>query len=179
VVNMVSKRPRAEQAIELQLQYGTWNREQVAIDTTGPLTRDGNWLYRVVAVARDSGTQVDHVDDDRLVLLPSITWQPSDDLQGTLLATPQPDDSGSTSHFLPHRGTLLSAPLGRFDTDLFVSEPGFDEYDSEQLALTSMLSWRLNNVWTLRQNLRYQERSEEHTSELQSRENLVCRLLLE
>src|SRR5690606_41641698 len=42
-------------------------------------------------------------------------------------------------------------------TDLFVSEPGFDEYDSEQLALTSMLNWRLNNAWTLRQNLRYQE----------------------
>ncbi|MDY3198784.1 MAG: TonB-dependent siderophore receptor, partial [Pseudomonadaceae bacterium] len=118
---------------------------------------DGNWLYRVVAVARDSGTQVDHVDDDRLVLMPSITWQPSDDLEWTLLANIQRDDSGSTSQFLPHRGTLLSAPLGRFDTDLFVSEPGFDEYDSEQLALTSMLSWRLNNVWTLRQNLRYQE----------------------
>lgn len=157
VVNMVSKRPRAEQATELQLQYGTWNRKQVAIDTTGPLTRDGNWLYRVVAVARDSGTQVDHVDDDRLVLMPSITWQPSDDLEWTLLANIQRDDSGSTSQFLPHRGTLLSAPLGRFDTNLFVSEPGFDEYDSEQLALTSMLSWRLNNVWTLRQNLRYQE----------------------
>src|SRR5690554_4121828 len=147
VVNMVSKRPRAEQATELQLQYGTWNRKQVAIDTTGSLTRDGNWLYRVVAVARDSGTQVDHVDDDRLVLMPSITWQPSDDLEWTLLANIQRDDSGSTSQFLPHRGTLLSAPLGRFDTDLFVSEPGFDEYDSE----------RLNNVWTLRQNLRYQE----------------------
>src|SRR5690606_27898738 len=29
------------------------------------------------------------------------------------------------------------------------------------------------------EELRYQERSEEHTSELQSRENLVCRLLLE
>src|SRR5690606_42040929 len=31
----------------------------------------------------------------------------------------------------------------------------------------------------LRQNARDQGRSEEHTSELQSRENLVCRLLLE
>src|SRR5690554_8179128 len=128
---MVSKRPRAEQATELQLQYGTWNRKQVAIDTTGPLTRDGNWLYRVVAVARDSGTQVAHVDDDRLVLMPSITWEPSDDLERTLLANIQRDDSGSTSQFLPYRDTLLSAPLWRFDTDQFVSEPGFDEYDSE------------------------------------------------
>src|SRR5690606_39435553 len=33
--------------------------------------------------------------------------------------------------------------------------------------------------WQLRHNLGRQTRSEEHTSELQSRENLVCRLLLE
>ena len=157
LINMVSKRPQPRQQTELQLQYGTHDRKQVAFDSTGPLTEDGNWLYRIVAIARDSGTQVDHVDDDRLVLMPSITWQPTDDLEWTLLANIQRDDSGSTSQFLPHTGTLLGAPYGRFDTDLFVSEPGFDEYNTEQLALTSMLSWRLNETWTLRQNLRYQQ----------------------
>src|SRR5690606_21489375 len=91
VEKMVSECRRPEQATELLLQYGTLNRKQVAIDTTGPLTRDGNWLYCVVAVARDSGTQVDHVDDDRLELMPSITWQPSDDLEWTLLANIQRD----------------------------------------------------------------------------------------
>ncbi|WP_256582319.1 TonB-dependent siderophore receptor [Pseudomonas sp. MYb185] len=157
LVNMVSKRPLATQQTELQLQYGSHDRKQIAIDSTGPLTADGNWLYRIVAIARDSGTQVDHVDDDRLLLMPSITWQPTDNFQWTLLANIQRDDSGSTSQFLPHTGTLLGAPYGRFDTDLFVSEPGFDEYNTEQLALTSMLTWRPNDTWTLRQNLRYQE----------------------
>src|SRR5690606_41155756 len=37
-------------------------------------------------------------------------------------------------------------------------------------ALTSPLKWIQNDLF---------DRSEEHTSELQSRENLVCRLLLE
>lgn len=157
LVNMVSKRPQAQQHTELQLQYGTWDRKQVAIDSTGPLTRDGNWLYRIVAIARDSSTQVDHVDDDRLLLMPSITWQPTDNLEWTLLANIQRDDSGLTSQFLPHTGTLLRAPHGRFGTELFVGEPGFDEFDTEQLALTSILDWRLNETWTLRQNLRYQE----------------------
>lgn len=157
LVNLVSKRPQARQQTKLQLQYGTHDRKQIAIDSTGPLTDDGNWLYRIVAIARDSNTQVDHVQDDRLVLMPSITWQPSDNLEWTLLANIQRDDSGSTSQFLPHRGTLLGAPYGRFDTDLFVSEPGFDEYNTEQLALTSLLTWRVNETWTLRQNLRYQE----------------------
>src|SRR5436309_7900114 len=37
----------------------------------------------------------------------------------------------------------------------------------------------LRQVGTLKNGLEGQPRSEEHTSELQSRENLVCRLLLE
>jgi iron complex outermembrane receptor protein len=157
LINMVSKRPRDEQRTELQLQYGTHDRKQIAIDSTGPLNDEGTLLYRVVAIARDSDSQVDYVEDDRLVLMPSITWRPTDDIEWTLLANIQRDDSGSTSQFLPHRGTVLDAPYGHYDTDLFVSEPEFDEYDTEQMALTSQFSWRLNETWTLRQNLRYQE----------------------
>ena len=157
LINMVSKRPRDEQRTELQLQYGSYDRKQIAIDSTGPLNEEGTLLYRVVAIARDSDSQVDYVEDDRLLLMPSITWRPTADIEWTLLANIQRDDSGSTSQFLPHRGTVLDAPYGHYDTDLFVSEPGFDEYDTEQMALTSQLSWRLNETWTLRQNLRYQE----------------------
>src|SRR5690606_21348249 len=157
LINMVSKRPRDEQRTELQLQYGTHDRKQIAIDSTGPLNDEGTLLYRVVAIARDSQSQVDYVKDDRLILMPSITWRPTDDIEWTLLVNIQRDDSGSTSQFLPHRGTVLGAPYGHYDTDLFVSEPGFDEYDTEQMALTSQLSWRLGETWTLRQNLRYQE----------------------
>ncbi|WP_312199579.1 TonB-dependent siderophore receptor, partial [Stutzerimonas balearica] len=59
--------------------------------------------------------------------------------------------------FLPHRGTVLSAPYGEIGSERFVSEPGFDEYDTEQKALTSQMSWRLDETWTLRQNLRWQK----------------------
>ncbi|WP_120995532.1 TonB-dependent siderophore receptor [Stutzerimonas urumqiensis] len=157
LVNLVSKRPQAEPRTELQAQYGNYDHKQIALDSTGPLNEDGSLLYRVVAIARDSQSQVDYVESDRLVLMPSITWRPNDDIEWTLLANVQRDDGGSTSQFLPHEGTVFGAPYGRYDTDLFVSEPGFDEYDAEQTALTSQFSWRLNETWTLRQNLRYQE----------------------
>src|SRR5690606_41819249 len=39
--------------------------------------------------------------------------------------------------------------------------------------------WRTANTRSVKEALVAPERSEEHTSELQSRENLVCRLLLE
>lgn len=52
---------------------------------------------------------------------------------------------------------MLGAPYGHIGSERFVSEPGFDEYDAEQKALTSQMAWRLDDTWTLRQNLRWQK----------------------
>jgi len=157
LLNLVSKRPQAERRNELQLQYGSFDRKQIAFDSTGPLDDDGTLLYRVVAIGRDSQTQVDHTQDNRLVFMPSLTWRPNEQFEWTLMANVQKDDGGTTSGFLPHRGTVLSAPYGEIGSERFVSEPGFDEYDTEQKALTSQMSWRLDDTWTLRQNLRWQK----------------------
>jgi len=157
LLNLVSKRPQAERRNELQLQYGSFDRKQIAFDSTGPLDDDGTLLYRVVAIGRDSQTQVDHTKDNRLVFMPSLTWRPNEQFEWTLMANVQKDDGGTTSGFLPHRGTVLSAPYGEIGSERFVSEPGFDEYDTEQKALTSQMSWRLDETWTLRQNLRWQK----------------------
>lgn len=157
LLNLVSKRPQAERRNELQLQYGSFDRKQIAFDSTGPLDDDGTLLYRVVAIGRDSQTQVDHTKDNRLVFMPSLTWRPNEQFEWTLMANVQKDDSGTTSSFLPHRGTVLGAPYGEIGSERFVSEPGFDEYDTEQKALTSQMSWRLDDTWTLRQNLRWQK----------------------
>ncbi|WP_446697372.1 TonB-dependent siderophore receptor [Stutzerimonas kunmingensis] len=157
LLNFVSKRPQAEQKSELQLQYGSFDRKQIAFDSTGPLDEDGTLLYRVVAIQRDSQTQVDHTKDNRLVFMPSLTWRPNERFEWTLMANVQKDDSGTTSSFLPHRGTVLGAPYGEIGSERFVSEPGFDEYDTEQKALTSQMAWRVDDTWTLRQNLRWQK----------------------
>ena len=73
VLNLTSKRPQAEALREVQVQMGSYGRKQIATDLTGAVTEDGQWLYRLVAVGRESGTQVDHVNDDRLVIAPSLT----------------------------------------------------------------------------------------------------------
>jgi iron complex outermembrane receptor protein len=159
IVNLASKRPLDEQQGEIQAQVGTQDRRQLAVDVTGPLADDGSLLYRVVALGRDSGTQVEQVPDDRQLLAPSITWRPSENLEWTLLATLQKDETGSTTQFLPHAGTVLPAPTGlpQIPVEVFMSEPGFDEYVTEQQSVTSLLSWALNDTWTLRQNLRLLE----------------------
>jgi iron complex outermembrane receptor protein len=157
VLNMVSKRPQAETQREVQMQFGSNARKQVAADFTGPIDTEGKWLYRLVAVNRDSGTQVDHAPDDRILVAPSLTWRPNADTSLTLQAMYQKDKSGSLIGFFPWQGTLLPSLYGPIPTSTFTGEPGFDRYDSRNTSLGYLFSHRINDTWTFRQNLRSTE----------------------
>lgn len=159
LVNLMSKRPQAEQQGVVELQAGSHERHQLGLDVTGSATADGSLLYRVTALTRESDTQVEQVPDDRRLLAPSLTWRPHEDVEWTLLAMSQTDDTGSSTQFLPHAGTVLPAPGGlpQIPVGLFMSEPGFDQYDTQQRSLTSLLDVRLNETWSLHQNLRVME----------------------
>src|SRR3546814_6742938 len=93
---MVTKRPQAEPMREIGISYGSHNRRQIQADFTGPIDENGEWLYRVVALGRLSDTQVDYVPDDRWVLAPSLTWQPTASTSFTLRVLLQEDKTGST-----------------------------------------------------------------------------------
>lgn len=153
VINMVSKRPQAEAQREVGVQYGSYGRKQFQVDLTGPLTQDGEWLYRLVALKRSSDTQVDYVPDDRSLVAPSLTWRPSAATSLTLQALWQKDKSGSTSQFFPWEGTLLPNPNGRLPTSRFIGEPG-DYYHSERKTFGWLFEHKFNDSWTVRQNFR-------------------------
>lgn len=155
LIALTSKRPQFTPSREVDVQFGNNARKQLAFDFTGPLDAAGHWAYRLIGVVRDADAQVAHVPDDRKALAPSITWQPDADTSWTLLANLQFDRSGSTLNFLPHAGTLLPNPNGRIRTDRFVSEPGFDRYNTDQRSMTSLFEHRFNDTWKFVQNARY------------------------
>ena len=70
LVNLISKRPRAETYNEAGVSFDNFGRKQIQLDSTGKLTKDGEFLYRFVGLFRDSGTQVDFVPDNRVLLAP-------------------------------------------------------------------------------------------------------------
>lgn len=153
VINMVSKRPQTETQREVGVQFGSNGRKQLQLDLTGPLTEDGEWLYRLVALKRSANTQVDFVPDDRSLIAPSLTWRPSAATSLTLQALWQKDKSGSTSQFFPWEGTLLPNPNGQLPTNRFIGEPG-DYYDSERKSIGWLFEHKFNDTWTVRQNFR-------------------------
>lgn len=153
-VNLVSKRPQAEAHKQVEFSIGSHNRRQVAIDLTGPLNADGTLLYRLIALGRDSGSQVDRVPDDRSLVAPALTWAPNARTSVTLYANVQKDVSGSSVGFFPWQGTVLPAPNGQIPTSTFISEPGFDEYKAEQKAAGWEARWQFSDAWTLKHSLR-------------------------
>ncbi|MDQ1833525.1 TonB-dependent siderophore receptor [Massilia scottii] len=154
VVNLVSKRPMATSQREVQVQIGSNSRKQLSLDINQVLDDDGHWLARLVAVGRDSGTQVNMVDDDRKLLAPSLTWAPNANTSLTVLALRQEDHSGSMIGFFPWQATLLPSAFGQIPTSTFTGEPGWDAYDTEQTALGYLFSHRFNDTLSVRQTLR-------------------------
>ena len=157
IVNMNSKMPKAEQQGEVWAQYGSHNRKQLGVDVTGPVDEDGQLLYRFVGITRDSDTQVEHVNDDSFLIMPSLTWRISDDTNLSVLFTRQKTDSVVSTQFLPSVGTLYDGPLGHIDTDTFVGEPGWDRYDTEMTSFTTMFDHRFNDSWKFSAVARYLE----------------------
>ncbi|MCG8613686.1 MAG: TonB-dependent siderophore receptor [Pseudomonadales bacterium] len=162
IVNSTSKLPREEEKREIQLQYGTFERKQLGLDFTGKLTDSGEWLYRLVGVYRDSDTQVDHVEDNAVVIQPSLTWRPSLDTSITLLANYQDNEGGQSLQFLPNEGTLLPGQL--IDSDTFIGEPGWDRYDTEQKSVSVFAEHRLNKMFTVNVNARYTDGEADYKS---------------
>lgn len=164
IINAVSKLPKPTRQGELWAQVGSFDRKQVAADLTGPLSEDGKLLYRLVALKRDSGTQVDYVDDDGFLFAPSITWLPTDNTTISLLLNSQEDNGAVSAQFLPAQGTLLPGPLGDIGSETFVGEPDWDRYDRRRDEVTLFVDHRIDEQWGVAFTGRY-SKSETETRE--------------
>jgi iron complex outermembrane receptor protein len=155
LLDMVSRRPSAESSNEIQLQYGSDNQRQINFASTGKIDDEGQFLYGLSGVVRDSGTQIDHVDNKRYNIAPSLTWNINEDTRFTLLTQFTRDDTGITSQFLPIQGTKINMPFGDVSHHKNLGDPDWEYYDRTYYALGYAFEHRLNDVWQFRQNLRY------------------------
>jgi len=152
VINLVGKRPTAEPVREVELQAGSWNRKQVAVDLGGPATQDGRVRYRLTALQRDSDSMVKENPNDRTSLAGALEWQLTDSTLLTLLGSY--DKIGSVfDPGKPLDGTLLPNPGGRISRSLFVGEPGQDRYKGRGHTLGYRLEHSFNDAWQFRQNV--------------------------
>jgi iron complex outermembrane receptor protein len=155
LLNMISKRPTATPLHEVQIQTGSFNRIQGAFDFSGPIDPEGKLLYRLTGIARDTGTQVDHLDQQRVAIAPALTWRPTADTSLTLLASYLHDPKAGFWNILPLRGTLYPNRYGSIPRSFFAGEPNFESFDFNQAAVGYELEHRFNDTLKFRQNLRF------------------------
>jgi iron complex outermembrane receptor protein len=155
LLDMVSRRPSAEASNEIQLQYGSDNHRQINFASTGKIDDAGQFLYGLSGVVRDSDTQIDHIENKRYNIAPSLTWNIDEDTKLTFLSQFTRDDTGITSQFLPIQGTKIKSPFGDISHHKNLGDPDWEYYDRTYYALGYAFETRLNDVWQFKQNLRY------------------------
>jgi iron complex outermembrane recepter protein len=164
LVNMVSKRPTATPQNEIVGSFGSFDRFQGAFDIGGPIDKKGEFLYRIVGLGRDSNTQTDFVQDNKLFIAPSFTWRPTLDTSFTLLSQYQKVENKGYQQYVTGQISFLPNPNGQIPYSRYLGIPGADGYNLEQFAIGYAFEHRFDNNLQFRQNLRYTEVSNDLAS---------------
>jgi len=156
LINMISKRPTATPQHEIIGTFGSFNRFQGAFDSSGPLDRNGEFLYRVVGLGYSTDGQQDFVHQNKVFIAPSLTWRPTTDTSFTILSQYQNIDNKGWQQYVPGGAAGLAPnPFGRIPYSRYIGEPSADGYKLEQFAIGYALEHRFDNNLQFRSNFRY------------------------
>ncbi|MBL4783153.1 MAG: TonB-dependent siderophore receptor [Porticoccaceae bacterium] len=152
LINLVSKRPQDKAHGELGVFVGSNSRKTLTADVGGALSDRVN--YRFVALNRSSETQVDYIDNDRLFIAPSMSWDISENTSLTLLSYYQKDETDFPFGY-PINGTLEPNTRGEIPSNRFIGEPNFNGVEREHYSISSLFEHVFNDTLSFRQHLRY------------------------
>ncbi len=171
IVSTVSKIAGADKRDkEVVLTAGSHDRMQGAIDVGFDLSGNGLWSGRFIGLIRESDTQVDFVNDDALVLAPSISYQ-TDNTSITALINYTDREADTSSQFLPLTATAcasndvtISEPnvcadtSGReVDNSVYVGDPNFNKYDTEATTISLFGTHQINDILSFEGTARYRD----------------------
>lgn len=155
MVNLSTKSPQQVPIRHVEVQGGSYGRQQLGLDVGDQLDSQGTLFGRLVMMQRDSGTQVDHSPDDRTYIAPSLTWKPNDSDTLTVKASYSKTRKGGAEQSFPISGTVTSNPYGHIDSDVFLGYPGLSHYHVENTTLGYSFEHLFNEDWKFTQNARF------------------------
>jgi iron complex outermembrane receptor protein len=155
LIDMVSKRPTQEAQNEVFFTYGSFDWTQAGFDFSGPVDKEGKLSYRIVGMGRDTDLQMDHTDNQRFFIAPSVTWQPDTSTTLTLLGTFASTSGYGPQQYVPLELTKSSAPFGRIPYSRYLGDPGNDHARIDEYWFGYAFEHRFDNVFTFRQNVRF------------------------
>ncbi|CAH1572543.1 TonB-dependent siderophore receptor [Vibrio owensii] len=152
MVNMIAKTPQEGGATKVGVSTGSRNLMEASIDTTGQLG-DSDFSYRLLALARKQDSQVDHAEEERYVIAPSLDWQLSDRTLINFNLYYQNDPSMGTNSAMPLEVLKASDP------SVSMGDKNWSTFEREVLMLGYKINHQINDDWTFLQNARYTDAS--------------------
>ncbi|MGI9875917.1 TonB-dependent siderophore receptor [Vibrio chagasii] len=152
MVNMIAKTPQEDGSTKVGVSTGSRNLMEASIDTTGQLG-DSDFSYRLVALARKQDSQVDHAEEERYVIAPSLDWQVSDRTLINFNLYYQNDPSMGTNSAMPLEVLKASDP------SVSMGDKNWSTFEREVLMLGYKINHQINDNWTFLQNARYTDAS--------------------
>lgn len=163
------------QVNEVVLTAGSNDRYQAGVDFGFDLSGDGAWTARLVGLVRDSGTQVDFIDDDALVIAPSITYQ-NERASLTALFNFTDRESDTSAQFLPLAATacgssdvsvsepnVCAGSTGEeVDISTYVGDPNFNKYDTQATTFSVFGTYQFNDFLNFEGTARYRDNEAEY-----------------
>lgn len=167
-VSKVANRDRLGK--EIVLSAGTNDRYQVSGDVGLDLSGDGTLTARLVGLYRDSGTQVDFVDDDALVFAPSITFQ-NDRAVLTGLVNYTERNGDTAAQFVPlmvsgcaddrvsfsDRSVCTGSTGAQVEPSAYFGDPNFNKYDTKSTTISVFGTYEINDFLSFEGTARYRD----------------------
>lgn len=145
LVNIVTKRPQAETFSHLDISAGSWDRYRSSLDLNSPLDSEGNLLGRLNMAVEDNGSFRDHVNGQRQIISPSLSWQLSPDTRLLL------DTEFSRTDTVFDRGiAAVDGKMGAIKRSTFVGEPNDGKIRNDNQTVDLALEHYLKDDWKLR-----------------------------
>lgn len=171
IVNTVSKVASPDHlGTEIVFTGGNFDRYQGAVDIGVDLSGDGQFTARFVGVYRESDTQIDFVEDDALVIAPSLTFD-NGRTSITALFNYTDRDGDTDSQFLPlavtacqsdqvsfsDRSVCANAPAQAVDNSVYVGDPAFNRFDAESTTFSIFATHDFSDALRFEGVARYRE----------------------
>jgi len=145
IVNMVSKRPQQERFTRITASAGSWDRYRATLDTNTPLSAAGNVRGRLNLALEDNGSFRDHMETQRTVIAPSVSWQIAP--KTILLVSAQHLRNDSVFD----RGIpAFNGQFGQVRIRNFHGEPSVGKLKNENQSAQAIFEQQLNEDWKLR-----------------------------
>ncbi|MDN5941606.1 MAG: TonB-dependent receptor [Nitrospira sp.] len=151
IINILTKQPQAERYHSIQQIVGSYNYYRTMIDSTGPLDKDGKFLYRINGAYENRESFRDFVNGQRYFIAPVFTWLAGSNTTITV-----------ESEYLHHRQTFdngfpaIWADVAPLPRSRFLGEP-FNLSHTEEGRVSLTVAHRFSDSWRVESRFRADE----------------------